>query len=169
MGECALVAMANYQSVHHRFIFRCHQLSISRGEYLCKTSWIQGKWCQNNLDLTCPPFFGTLLSTKKKRFYLVQLTQMWVDGVGWTQTFINHCFYGIFDPFFPKTSCKFTVKITFGVPNLSFSGGHYAAIPGHVKVSIRELSQISISIIISDSNFHCKTLDKIVTTFQLLI
>ena len=22
---------------------------------------------------------------------------MWVGGVGWSQTFINHCFYGIFD------------------------------------------------------------------------
>ena len=25
---------------------------------------------------------------------------MWVGGVGWSQTFINHSFYGIFDPFF---------------------------------------------------------------------
>ena len=30
-------------------------------------------------------------------------------------TFINHCFYGIFDPFLPKISEKFTEKIpTFG-------------------------------------------------------
>ena len=26
-------------------------------------------------------------------------------------TFINHCFYGIFDPFLPKISDKFTEKI----------------------------------------------------------
>ena len=25
-----------------------------------------------------------------------------VGGMGWTDTFINHCFYGIFDPFFVK-------------------------------------------------------------------
>ena len=35
---------------------------------------------------------------EKKRFYLVQLTQMRVGGVG-TEAFINHFFYGIFDPF----------------------------------------------------------------------
>ena len=30
-------------------------------------------------------------------------------------TFIKHCFYGIFDPFLPKISEKFTEKIpTFG-------------------------------------------------------
>ena len=30
-------------------------------------------------------------------------------------TFTNHCFYGIFDPFLPKISEKFTEKIpTFG-------------------------------------------------------
>ena len=39
---------------------------------------------------------------QKKTANLVQLTQMWVDGVGWSQTFINQC-YGIFDPFFVKT------------------------------------------------------------------
>ena len=39
-------------------------------------------------------------SAKKKQFYLGQLTQMWVGRAGWTQTFINHCFYCIFDPFF---------------------------------------------------------------------
>ena len=27
-----------------------------------------------------------------------------VGGVGWTQTFIDHCFYGIFDPFLHKNS-----------------------------------------------------------------
>ena len=26
---------------------------------------------------------------------------MWVDGVGWSQTIVHHCSYGIFDPFFP--------------------------------------------------------------------
>ena len=30
--------------------------------------------------------------------------------VGWSQTFINHCFYGIFTPFLPKISGKFKVK-----------------------------------------------------------
>ena len=32
-------------------------------------------------------------------------------------------FYGIFDPFLTEISGKFAVKITFCVPNLSFSGG----------------------------------------------
>ena len=31
-----------------------------------------------------------------------QFTHMWVGGVGWSQTFINRRFYGIFDPFLPK-------------------------------------------------------------------
>ena len=48
---------------------------------------------------------------------------MWVGGVGLSQTFINHCFYDIFDPFLPKIFGKFKVDITFGVANLSFSGG----------------------------------------------
>ena len=30
--------------------------------------------------------------------------------VGWSQTFKNHCFYGIFTPFLPKISGKFKVK-----------------------------------------------------------
>ena len=66
-----------------------------------------------------------------------QLTQMWVGGVRWSQTFINHCFYGIFDPFLPKISEKFTEKVpTFGerggvkpvgpnsqlLPKISFEG-----------------------------------------------
>ena len=42
---------------------------------------------------------------------------------GWTQTFINHCFYGTYGIFLPKISCKFTVKITFCDPNLSFFRG----------------------------------------------
>ena len=29
---------------------------------------------------------------KKKRFHLGQSIQIWVYGVGWSQTFINHCF-----------------------------------------------------------------------------
>ena len=40
---------------------------------------------------------------------------------GWTQAFINHCFYGIFEPLLPKISGKFTVKMTFCDPNISFS------------------------------------------------
>ena len=28
---------------------------------------------------------------------LGQMTQIWVGGVGWSQTFINHRFYSIFD------------------------------------------------------------------------
>ena len=28
----------------------------------------------------------------EKKDNLGQLTQMWVDGVRWSQTFINHCF-----------------------------------------------------------------------------
>ena len=39
------------------------------------------------------------------------MTQMCVGGVEWTQTFINHCFRGIFDPFLSKISCKFTVNV----------------------------------------------------------
>ena len=32
----------------------------------------------------------------QKMFYLGQLTQMWVGGVGWIQTFISHCFMAYF-------------------------------------------------------------------------
>ena len=46
--------------------------------------------------------FSTRVATTQTRFYLGQLTQMWVGGVGWSQTFINHCFYDIFDPFLSK-------------------------------------------------------------------
>ena len=37
-------------------------------------------------------------------------------------TFINHCFYGIFDPFLPKISDKFTEKI----PTFREEGGGQA-------------------------------------------
>ena len=39
---------------------------------------------------------------------------MWVGGVGWSQTFINQCFHGIFDRFFVEISGKFAIN----VPNL---------------------------------------------------
>ena len=66
----------------------------------------QPKWCQGivlKIEL-----FTTQMQRHSNRedirkwFYLVQLYQMWVGGVGWTQTFINHCFYGIFDHFLSK-------------------------------------------------------------------
>ena len=34
-----------------------------------------------------------------------------MGGVGRSQTFANHNFYGIFDPFLPKISGKFTVEV----------------------------------------------------------
>ena len=34
-----------------------------------------------------------------RKNYLGQLTQMWVGGVGWSQTFIIQCLIGIFDGF----------------------------------------------------------------------
>ena len=61
MGECALVAMANYQSVHHRFIFRCHQLSISRGGYL-NTREMMPKQLRPNLS---PVFWHPSLNKEK--------------------------------------------------------------------------------------------------------
>ena len=36
------------------------------------------------------------LKETKKRVYLGQLAEMWVGGVGWSQTFINHYSYGTF-------------------------------------------------------------------------
>ena len=54
--------------------------------------------------------FSTRVATTQTRFYLGQLTQMRVDGVRWSHTFINHCFYGIFDTFFSKISGIFTVN-----------------------------------------------------------
>ena len=47
----------------------------------------------------------------KKPCFGGQLTQMCVGGVEWTQTFINHCFRGIFDPFLSKISGKFAVNV----------------------------------------------------------
>ena len=46
-----------------------------------------------------------------KNCYLGQLTQMWVGGVRWSKTFINHCFYGIFGLFLLKISGKFTLNV----------------------------------------------------------
>ena len=44
---------------------------------------------------------------QKKRKNLGQLTQMWVDGVRWSQTIVHHLSYGIFDPFFPPENAIF--------------------------------------------------------------
>ena len=44
--------------------------------------------------------------SSKKRFYLVQLAQMWVGGVGWIQTFINQCFCVILTPHLQKIHSK---------------------------------------------------------------
>ena len=60
----------------------------------------------------------------KKTLNLGQLTQMCVGGVGWSQTFINQCFYGIFAPFFGEISGKFSVN----VPNLIKSGGGFTSL-----------------------------------------
>ena len=49
-------------------------------------------------------------------------------------------FYGIFDPFLTEISGKFAVKITFCVPNLSFSGGG-SAVGGFI--SLVQLYQIN--------------------------
>ena len=43
----------------------------------------------------------------KKNDNLGQLTQMWVDGVRWSQTIVHHLSYGIFDPFFPPENAIF--------------------------------------------------------------
>ena len=49
-----------------------------------------------------------------------QFTHMWVGGVGWSQTFINRRFYGIFDPFLPKIIGKiyrFFMAFLLQLPN----------------------------------------------------
>ena len=47
---------------------------------------------------------------QKKRKNLGQLTQMWVDGVRWSQTIVHHLSYGIFDPFFPPENAIFFLR-----------------------------------------------------------
>ena len=70
-------------------------------------------------------------SAKKKQFYLGQLTQMWVGRAGWTQTFINHCFYCIFDPFFATNKINSSGKY-----DLAGSEFTFRLIPRHVLESV---------------------------------
>ena len=47
---------------------------------------------------------------KNNRFYLAQMTQIWVGGVGLSQAFIYYCFYDIFNHYI-------RLKVHFFVPN----------------------------------------------------
>ena len=58
---------------------------------------------------------------EKNQFYLGQLIQMWGSRVGWTQTFIIHCFYGTFNTRLPKIFGKFTEKLPFSFSGVGFT------------------------------------------------
>ena len=55
---------------------------------------------------------------KKLTVNLGQLTQMWVGGFGWSQSFINHVFMAYLSSFLAEISSKFSAN----VPNLMKSG-----------------------------------------------
>ena len=43
---------------------------------------------------------SVLREASQKKVSFGTKSQMWVGAVGWSQTLINYCFYGIFDPLF---------------------------------------------------------------------
>ena len=59
------------------------------------------------LDHKNQVFYVREAPNNKKRKNWGQLTQMWVDGVRWSQTIVHHLSYGIFDPFFPPENAIF--------------------------------------------------------------
>ena len=63
---------------------------VMRTSTIATTEGISHVW---NIREAPPP-------KKNNLFYLGQLTQIWVYWVEWSQTFIDYCFFGIFDHYF---------------------------------------------------------------------